>query len=114
MVISFPTRLKYSKVNPLEDFYLKSIKAAAIDMELINIKVWAFSVNPKDYSKLKQKLKKHIKIQHPKTTYRALKITLGMTLLDIGPRVSNKVSPGSVEIDVEELLRDDKNKTNSD
>ena len=51
MVIKFPTRLKFSKENPVVDFYKKCMKQVNGSESVDNVQVTAFTVNPKDYKK---------------------------------------------------------------
>lgn len=101
--INFPTRLKYAKENPLLHFYKKCMLSAYNTDRLDNIQVTAFTVNPKDYKKLKTLLEKHVKASYHFLSYRKRIFEVGMLLLDIGPRVSNEVKQGTVEIDQQEL-----------
>jgi hypothetical protein len=102
MVINFPTRLKYSKENPIVNFYEKCMKSA-FNKGIDAVDVTAFCINVKDYSKLKKLLDKHLKINYPNLSFKKRKFEVGLILLDIGPRVSKKIDPGSVEIDEEKL-----------
>lgn len=117
--ISFPKRLRYSKVNPLEDFYSKCMKilkechtiTGVIDTSLSGVQVWAFSINQKDYLKLTELVKKHVKKQYPELNFKRVKFNVGLIMLDIGPRVDNTVTCGKVRINLGELYenRNDEN-----
>ncbi len=103
MVIAFPKRIKYAKDNPIIDFYKKCMKSA-FDRDSINgVNVCAFSVNPTDYKKLKNLLKKHTKKKYPYLKGNVLKIEVNMYLLDLGPVEDSKIKKGSVNIKVMEL-----------
>lgn len=102
--IQLPKRLKYSKVNPLEDFYRKCLKSANIDYDLKKIQVWAFSVNKKEFKKLETLVTKHVVKNYPYLVYKKRKVTVGMIMLDIGPRIKETVPDGQVEIEPEELF----------
>jgi hypothetical protein len=101
--IPFPKRLKFSKVNPLVDFYSKCMSFLGKNLNDQKIQVWAFCVNNKDYKKLSNLVKKHVKKQYPYLPYKKINLTVGMTMLDIGPRVDNSVEEGFVKINQEEL-----------
>jgi hypothetical protein len=101
-IIRFPQRLKYSKINPLEDFYSKCLISINKDPNLSGVQVWAFSVNKKDYKKLTNLVKKHVKKQYPFLSYKEVKFNVGFIMLDIGPRVA-EIPEGFVEINKEEL-----------
>lgn len=120
VIVSFPKRLKYSKINPLEDFYSKCMKTlqecqaitGVIDSNLAGVQVWAFSINQKDYTKLTELVKKHVKKQYPELPFKKIKFNVGMIMLDIGPRVDNTVKIGKVKINLNELYenRNDEDK----
>lgn len=96
--VSFPKRIKFSKDNPVIDFYKKTVKTAFNHDNLTDMDVTAFCINPKDYSKLKNLLTKHVKKNfNLKTT--KIQFEVGMFLLDLGPRTSKEVEEGFVEID---------------
>ena len=65
MVVKFPTRIKFSKENPIEDFYKKCTSGFEKKVRIELISVVAFSLNSKDYSRLKSLLNKHLKFNHP-------------------------------------------------
>lgn len=109
--INFPSRLKYAKENPIVDFYKKCMKVAFEKNDIANVRVWAFEVNQKDYKKLSNLLKIHIKKLYPFLPYKKSNVERGLILLDIGPRVSKDVEPGVVRINIEELYGDSKSKT---
>jgi hypothetical protein len=102
-IINFPKRLKYSKINPLEDFYSKCLIALNKSSDLTDVQVWAFTVNPKDYKKLKDLVKKYVKKQYSFLPYKKIKFTVELIMLDIGPRVNKVIHEGFVEIDKEKL-----------
>lgn len=106
MVIQFPKRLKFSKENPIVDFYKKCMLQINDTSVVDNVNVTAFTVNPQDYKKLNEILKKHIKKCFPFLTPTKLKFEMGMVMLDIGPRVSKDVKIGTVLVDKEELYGD--------
>lgn len=102
MNIKFPKRLRYKRYNPIVDFYEKCMKIA-FNLGIDGVDVTAFSVNIKDYKKLKKLLNEHIKINYPKLPYKKRQFEVGMTLLDIGPRIDNKIEEGMVFIHKENL-----------
>lgn len=120
VVIGFPKRLKYSKINPLEDFFSKCMKilekcktiTGVTDTSLSGVQVWAFSINQKDYTKLTELVKKHVKKQYPELPLKKVKFNVGLIMLDIGPRVDNTVEIGKVKINLNELYenRNDEDK----
>lgn len=97
MIIKFPSRIKYAKENPIVNFFEKCMKTAFND-GIDGVDVTAFSVNIKDYSKLKKLLHKHLKINYPNLSYKKRSFEVGLILLDIGPRVDKNVKVGTVEI----------------
>lgn len=103
MIIKFPTRLKFSKENPIIDFYKKCMIQINGSKEVDNVQVVAFTVNPRDYNKLKNTLKKHIKKNYPMLKGRKVKFEIGMVMLDIGPRINKNVEEGQVLVDEGEL-----------
>jgi len=98
--IKFPKRIKYAKDHPLHDFYHKCMKSIGKSGDITGVQVWAFSINPKDEKILRDLLKKHIKKNYPNIPYRKVAFTIGMEILDIGPRLDSKVEIGTVEIDL--------------
>lgn len=111
VVINFPKRLKYSKINPLEDFYSKCLKnlqkystiKEVTSLELLNIQVWAFSVNGQDYKRLRDLVRKHVKKQYPDLPIKKLFFNTELIMLDIGPRVDNSIKSGEVKVNLENL-----------
>lgn len=108
MVIKFPNRLRFSKENPIVDFYKKCMVQINGSKEIDNVQVVAFTVNPRDYNKLKNTLKKHIKKNYPMLKGAKVKFEVGMVMLDIGPRVNKTVTEGFVLVNEEELYGDSK------
>lgn len=102
----FPKRLRSVTKNPVIDFYCKCMKQVFDSEDLDTINVCAFTINEKDYSKLKKLLKKYCKKNYPYLTYKRLIFEVNMILLDIGPRVNSRVNHGFVEIDKEILHGD--------
>lgn len=110
-VIQFPKRIKFAKINPLEDFYSKCLKTLCECQKvkgissdsLAGVQVWAFSVNQKDYTKLNELVKKHVKKQYPELPFKKVKFNVGLIMLDIGPRVDNSVEIGKVKVNIDEL-----------
>lgn len=100
--IKFPTRIKFSKENPIEDFYKKCMNLAFNKTEIKDVDVTSFCVHPKDYSKLKKLLAKHVK-KNFIVTHKRLLFETGMFLLNYGPRTSKLVEEGTVEIDEDNL-----------
>ena len=98
MIIAFPKRLKYVKINPLVDFYTKCMKSAYNSNNLDNLNVTAFIINPKDYIKLKNLVNDYIHKNYPDLSFRRKAFEASMMLLDIGPRVSKNVQQGTVII----------------
>lgn len=115
--VDFPKRIKYAKTNPLEDFYSKCVKQLSLcteisgvsDTSLARVQVWAFSVNKKNYAKLKLLVKKHVKKQYPYLAFKKIDLTVGMIMLDIGPRVDNKVPDNQVFVNQKELYENRNN-----
>jgi hypothetical protein len=103
MVINFPKRIKYAKDHPLYDFYSKCMKLLGNSGDITGVQVWAFSIHPKDEKILKDLLKKHIKKNYPYIPYTKLAITIGMEILNLGPRLDKKVERGTVEIDLAKI-----------
>lgn len=103
MVIKFPKRLKFSKENPIIDFYKKCMIQIDNTEAIDDVQVTAFTVNPKDYTKLNKILKKHYAKNYPFLKARKLKFEIGMVMLDIGPRVNKLVTEGYVLVDEEDL-----------
>jgi len=103
MLINFPKRLKFSKENPITDFYKKCIFQINNTTYVDNIQVIAFTVNPKDYKKLCNILKKHIKKNYPILNSIKIKFEVDMFMLDLGPRVNKKIQEGTVLVNEEEL-----------
>lgn len=103
MTIQFPKRIKHTKVIPFIDFYLKCMKMAYDTTNLDNISVSAFSVNAKDYSKLKKLMSIYYKKNFHFLSYKRRNFEISMICLDIGPRVSNKVKQGTVKIEEDKL-----------
>jgi hypothetical protein len=103
MVITFPKNIKYTKINPLVDFYVKCLRLSKKSESLENVQVTAFKVNPKDYKKLKQLSLKYIEKNFTFLSYKKKKFESSMLLLDLGPRVSSLVKIGTVQIDEESL-----------
>ena len=118
--IHFPKRIKYAKTNPLEDFYSKCMKQLCLCAErsgvsstnLSGVQVWAFSVNKKDYVKLTELVRKHVKKQYPSLPFKKIKYNVGLIMLDIGPRVDNKVPENQVFVNEQEIYetRNDESK----
>lgn len=104
--IFFPKRIKYAKENPIVDFYKKCMKKAFDSDNIENVQVWAFEVNSKDYKKLENLLRLHIKKTYPGLPHKRLMFEKSMILLDIGPRVSKEVVAGVVRINKKELYGD--------
>jgi hypothetical protein len=100
--IEFPKRIKYSKDNPVIDFYKKVVKKAFEHDNLDGLNVTAVCIHPKDYSKLKELLTKHVK-KNFKIPYIKIQFEVGMFLLDLGPRTSKLIKQGTVEIDEDNL-----------
>lgn len=107
--IKFPTRIRYTKENPVVDFYKKCMRSAFNSSDVSGVQVWSFEVNSIDYKKLENLLKKHIKKTFPELPYRKLKLEKSMILLDIGPRICNDVASGFVRINLMELYGNSKN-----
>lgn len=103
MTVQFPKRLKLSKENPIIDFYKKCMQQINNTSNLDNVNVTAFTVNPKDYKKLNQALKKHMRKNYPTLPEKKIKFEMGMFMLDIGPRVNSTAPEGSVLVNEEEL-----------
>lgn len=99
MLIKFPKRIKSAKKNPIIDFYEKCLLELTSSSNLDNVQVTAFTVNPKDYTKLKKLLKIYIKKNYPLLNARKISFEIGMVMLDIGPRVSKTVQEGNVSVD---------------
>jgi hypothetical protein len=104
--INFPTRIKYAKENPVVDFYKKCMKMGFEKNDLTGVQVWAFEVNAKDYKKLANLLKTHIKKSYPDLPYKKLRFEKELILLDIGPRICKDVEQGLVRINLGELYGD--------
>ena len=68
-----------------------------------NVQVIAFTVNPKDYKKLNQSLKKHILKNCPLLKPSKVKFEIGMILLDLGPRINKNIEEGFVLVSEKEL-----------
>jgi hypothetical protein len=102
--VKFPSRLKFSKKNPLVDFYEKCLTSANYQLDLTNVQVWAFSVSKKDYKTLENLVKKHVKKNYPYLPYKKIQLTVGMTMLDFGPRLAKDVEDGIVRIEEEQLF----------
>lgn len=122
-IIDFPKRIRYSKINPLEDFYYKCLisleiikdsnkKNASNLKNLEAVQVWAFSVNQKEYDKLKLLTTKYVKKQYPNLPHKKIKYVVGLILLDIGPRVDNKIEKGQVHVNRGELYENRNNENN--
>jgi hypothetical protein len=103
MIIKFPNRLKCSKENPIVDFYKKCMIQVNGTDRVDNVQVTAFTVNPKDYKKLNELLKKHYKKNYPFLKANKLKFEIGMVMLDIGPRVNKSIAEGFVLVEEDEL-----------
>lgn len=103
----FPKRLKYTKDNPYQDFYLKCIKSANIDYkEGTKIRVESFKINPSDREFLKKYVLKHLHIQNPWLSEKELESGFAWLDLDIGPSLSSQVKIGTVQINTDELYED--------
>ena len=99
MIIPFPKKIRSTNHNPIVDFYSKCLKLSNIDLDLDNIQITAFIVNPKDFNILKKKLFKFLKGRYSKLSFQQLKFEVDVTLIDFGPRVSSLVEQGTVVID---------------
>lgn len=109
MVIKFPKRLKFSKENPIVDFYKKCMLQITGKSMVDNVDVTAFTVNPKDYKKLNQALKKHLQKNYPFLSVKKIKFEIDMTMLDIGPRVHKLASEGFVLVEEDRIYGDFEN-----
>lgn len=105
LFIEIPKTFKYSKTNPLEDFYSKCLLRLNKNTELNGIQVIAFSVNLKDYKKLTKALVNYLKNNQPFLSYKKLNFTAKFTMVDMGPRVDNTVPNGFVRVNLEKLYK---------
>lgn len=103
MIISFPKRIKHTKVIPFIDFYKKCMELSFNTSDIENISVSAFSVNIRDYNKLKKLVRVFYKKNYQFLSYKKREFEISMLCLDIGPRIGKQVKEGTVEIDEEKL-----------
>ena len=106
--ISFPTRLKIKTGNPIIDFYSKCLKSLNKPDVLKGFDVTKVYVNPKDYKKLEQSLRLHIKHTEKRLPKKRVDYQVSMFLLQFGPVEKNSVPTGIVYINTKDLYIEEK------